>query len=89
MKVIKRDEKRENFDRNKIKRGIIRAAERTEIDKKKVEEIADEVSKRVEEEVKDRNEVRTNDIGRSVIRELESRERKMADEFRSHFERQR
>ena len=89
MKVVKRNEKREDFDRGKIKKGIIRAAERTGIDKKRVEEIAEEVSKRVEEEVKDKDEVRTEEIGRDVIRELESRERKIAEQFRSYFEKQR
>ncbi len=82
MKVVKRDEKREDFDDKKLRRAIERAAERAEIDKDKAREIAERVAKNVEENFRDRDDVKTADIRKRVLDRLDSEERKIADSFR-------
>jgi|YelNatPaOPRAMG01_1025707.scaffolds.fasta_scaffold180916_2 transcriptional repressor NrdR len=82
--VIKRDGSREKFDRKKIARGIEKASMRTDVDKKRVKEIAERIAKRVEEYFKTRNEVRSEEIRNRVLSELDREERKIADEFRAY-----
>ena len=84
MQVIKRDERRENFDREKIKRGIERAAQRTDIEKDRVNEVAEKAAARVEEKLRNRDEARTSDISKIVLDVLDAEERKIADEFRRY-----
>lgn len=45
LTVIKKDEKRETFDREKLKRGIIRASGKTTITASQIDQIVDEVEK--------------------------------------------
>jgi transcriptional repressor NrdR len=83
MKVVKRDEKRENFDRNKIRAGIERAAKRANVDKDRVKKIADKVARDVENSFRDRDEIRSADIREKVLEALNREERKIANEFRA------
>ena len=66
--VIKRDGKRESFDKSKLLRGIIRACEKTGIAAAELEKIADEI----ESELQGRShrEVASSDIGESVLKQL-------------------
>jgi len=66
--VIKRDGKRESFDKSKLLRGIIRACEKTGITAAEIEKIADEI----ESELQGRShrEVSSSDIGESVLKQL-------------------
>lgn len=66
--VIKRDGKRESFDKSKLLRGIIRACEKTGIAAAEIEKIADEI----ESELQGRShrEVASSDIGESVLKQL-------------------
>ena len=66
--VIKRDGKRESFDKSKLLRGIIRACEKTGITAAEVEKIADEI----ESELQGRSlrEVASSDIGELVLKQL-------------------
>ena len=82
MKVVKRDEKREDFDDKKLRRAIEMAAERAEIDKDKAREIAERVAKNVEENFRDRDDVKSADIRERVLERLNEEERKVADSFR-------
>lgn len=83
MKVVKRDEERENFDRNKIRVGIERAAKRAKVDKDRVKKIADKVARDVENSFRDRDEIRSADIREKVLEALNREDRKIADEFRA------
>ncbi|MDZ7586720.1 MAG: transcriptional regulator NrdR [Patescibacteria group bacterium] len=66
--VIKKDGGRENFDRDKIRRGINRACEKRPISTDLVEEILDKVE---QEMLKKRNsEVSSRLIGNAVLRQL-------------------
>jgi len=81
---IKRDGRREDFRRDKIRKGIENASKRVKIDKKKAKEIADRVAKRVEDYFSTKDEIRSEDIRDRVVNELNREERKIADEFRAH-----
>jgi len=84
MKVIKKDDKREDFDNNKVRRGIEEAAKRTDIDNDRAKEIADKVAKDVEDNFKDRDEVKSADIRERVLERLNEEEKKIADSFRDY-----
>jgi len=45
LTVIKKDDKRETFDREKLKRGILRASGKTTITAGQIDQIVDEVEK--------------------------------------------
>jgi transcriptional repressor NrdR len=83
MKVVKKDDRKEDFDREKIKRGIINAAKRAELSEDRVNEIADKIAAKIEEDMKERDEAMSKDIRDKVLEELDREEKKVADEFRS------
>src|SRR5712672_1128007 len=62
--VVKKDGKRESFDRNKVLAGLFRAAEKRPISTPQLEAIADEAEKNVQDSL-DR-ELATNDIGKLI-----------------------
>ncbi len=82
--VIKSDNRKEDFDREKVRRGIERAAERIkELNKDKAKEIADRIAKDVEESFRDKDEVKSSDIRDTVLDRLEARDKRIAQEFRN------
>jgi len=83
MRVLKRDEKREDFDDKKLRRGIEEAAERADIDKNRAREISDRVARNVEENFRDRDDVKSADIRERVLERLNEEEKKVADSFRN------
>ena len=66
--VIKKDGRREAFDREKIRRGIIRATEKRPVPLEMVDQIADEVEREMLR--KESEEVSSRTIGRSVMARL-------------------
>jgi len=66
--VIKKDGRRENFDRSKIMAGLMRACEKRPISAVQLEEIVDSVEKFVQDS-SDR-EVPTNELGKLIMRRL-------------------
>gem|GEM_PF-2398818 len=82
VKVVKRDDRREDFKRDKIRRGIERAADRVKVDKKRAKEMADRIAKDVEKNFRNRDEVRSEDIRNRVLEALDRDERRVADSFR-------
>lgn len=66
--VIKKDKKREQFDRNKVLAGIIRACEKREVSRQAMEDMADRIEARIR--ASGRNEVTSKRIGDMVVREL-------------------
>ncbi len=79
--VLKKDERREDFDREKLRRGVMRAAERAEIDEARAKELADKVADKVE--VQEREEMKAEDIRNILLEELDREERAIADAFRA------
>jgi len=82
--VIKRDERREDFDKEKLKRGIVRAAERAEVKEDRARELAERIADRIERE--DREEMKAEEIRDILLEELDREEKAIADAFRAHRE---
>lgn len=66
--VVKKDGKREAFDRNKILSGLLKAAEKRPVSTGQLEDIADEAEKNVQDAL-DR-ELATTEIGKLIMRRL-------------------
>jgi transcriptional repressor NrdR len=66
--VIKRDGKRESFDRSKLLRGIVRACEKTGILQRRLEALVDEIEADLQQGFG--REVTSNEIGELVLRYL-------------------
>lgn len=66
--VVKKDGRREIFDRNKIMSGLLRACEKRPISSSQLETIVDSVEKSVQE-IPDR-EILTNEIGKIIMNHL-------------------
>jgi transcriptional repressor NrdR len=68
--VIKRDGKRESFDRSKLLRGIIRACEKTGISTVRLEAFVDDIEAELQQRAV--REVTSNEIGEAVLQNLQS-----------------
>jgi transcriptional repressor NrdR len=68
--VVKKDGKRESWDRSKILAGLLRASEKRPISTGQLEAIVDEVEKNVQDSL-DR-ELGTSDIGKIIMRRLKT-----------------
>ncbi|MFN2501279.1 MAG: transcriptional regulator NrdR [Pyrinomonadaceae bacterium] len=68
--VVKKDGKRESWDRNKVLAGLFRASEKRPISTGQLEAIVDEVEKNVQDSL-DR-ELGTNEIGKLIMRRLKA-----------------
>lgn len=66
--VVKKGETREAFNRDKILRGLIKACEKRPVPLKRLEELANQVEKKLRDE--GRSEVHSHDIGEFVMNEL-------------------
>jgi len=82
--VIKRDERREDFDREKLKRGIVRAAERAKVEEARANELSERITATIERE--DRDEIRATEIRDTLLSELDREEKTIADAFRAFRE---
>lgn len=81
--VIKKDERRETFDREKLKRGIWRASGKTTIKADDVERIVDEVERELI--TGDTTEVPSKKIGELVARRLKKLDKLAYIRFASVF----
>lgn len=68
LMVIKKDNRREPFDRNKILSGIRKACEKRPISVASMEEITDDIEREIYRDFKD--EVKSVDIGQRVMTRL-------------------
>ncbi len=66
--VIKRDDTRESFDRNKILNGIMRACERRPVAREQMEALVDKIEQRIR--AKGLKEVSSQRIGDLLVKEL-------------------
>lgn len=67
--VIKRDGRRESFDRSKVLRGIIRACEKTGISQMQLESLVDELESKLQQ--LQLREVTSSEIGEMVLERLQ------------------
>jgi transcriptional repressor NrdR len=68
--VVKKDGKREAFDRNKVLAGLMRACEKRPISMTQLEAIVDEIEKELQDS-SDR-ELATSEVGKIIMRRLKS-----------------
>lgn len=68
--VVKKDGRRETFDRNKVLSGLLRACEKRPISTSQLEAIVDEIEKEVQDS-QDR-ELGTSEIGKLIMRRLKT-----------------
>lgn len=66
--VIKKDNRREQFDREKLKKGILRACEKRPIPIEKIEEILNKVEAKLR--ILDAKEIQSKSLGEEVGRQL-------------------
>ena len=67
IKVIKKDGQRERFDREKAKKGIIRACEKRNVESEKIEKMVNRIEQIL---MKRGSVVKTHTIGEMISREL-------------------
>jgi transcriptional repressor NrdR len=68
LKVIKKDGSREDFDRNKIKHGLIKATWKRPVSMAQINQLIDDVEKKLR--AKDTQEIKSWQIGNLVINRL-------------------
>lgn len=68
LMVIKRDEKREPFDRQKLMRGLVAATVKRDIDVAQLDALIDQVESKLRD--KDMMEVSSKDLGEQVLKLL-------------------
>lgn len=70
INVIKKDGKKESFDRSKLLRGMIRACEKTGLSLDKLENIVEEIEAHLQQRLE--REVTSAEIGRLVLKYLKN-----------------
>ena len=71
--VGKRDGSKENFDKDKLKKGVVRACEKREVSMEEIEKIVDQVE--VEMMKKKNGKIPSKLIGNSVLRRLKTKDK--------------
>jgi len=81
--VIKRDGRRESFDRNKLKSSILKACEKRPVSYRKIEQTVNEI----EDEIKNigKVEIKTSDIGDLVMKKLRTTDEVAYVRFASYY----
>lgn len=83
--VIKKDGRREQFDRDKLKRGIIRSCEKTKVSHEDIEKIVTEIERELRSEAG--VEVESKKIGQMVAAKLKKIDKVAYIRFSSVFKR--
>lgn len=66
--VIKKDNKRENFDKEKLSRGIYRAFEKRPISKEKIDQLINEIEDALRK--KGKKEIKSSVVGEIVMKKI-------------------
>ncbi len=83
--VIKRDGRREQFDREKLKKGILTSCDKTKVSLEQIEKIVTDVEKDVLS--RDNSEVKSKEIGDMVAKRLKKLDQVAYIRFSSVFKR--
>lgn len=83
--VVKRDKRRERFDRDKLKRGIFKSCEKTNLTSDNVEKIATEIENDLKQEKS--TEIKSKKIGSMVASKLKKLDKIAYIRFASVFRR--
>jgi len=68
LQIVKKDKSRESFDREKVRRGLVRAFEKRPISIDKIEEIVNQVEKEMLK--KQNGEIESALIGKAILKRL-------------------
>jgi transcriptional repressor NrdR len=68
--VIKRDGRREPFERQKIERGLVRALEKRPVSQMSIENLINEIEDEAAERAKASNEISSEELGSMVLQKL-------------------
>ncbi|MDE2589183.1 MAG: transcriptional regulator NrdR, partial [Patescibacteria group bacterium] len=66
--VIKKDGRREQFDRDKMKKGILTACDKTKVSVEQIEKIVDDIERELRN--RDSVEVKSKEIGEMIAKRL-------------------
>jgi len=66
--VVKKDDKREQYDRQKLRAGLLKACEKREIPTEKIDKLIDDIE--AELKSKETTEIKSKEIGNLVIKKL-------------------
>lgn len=83
--VIKKDGRRERFDREKLRRSIVLPCDKTIVNSEQIEKIIDEVEKTIKE--KEKTEIESKEIGNIVARKLKKLDKIAYIRFAAVFKR--
>lgn len=83
--VIKRDGRRERFDRDKLKRGILKSCEKTTVTLDQVEKLVSEIENELKQE--EETEIESQKIGNLVAKKLKKLDKVAYIRFASVFRR--
>lgn len=83
--IIKKDGRREQFNRDKLRRGILKACEKTTVSLEKIEKLVDEVERELRSAKT--SEIESQKVGRIVARELKKIDKLAYIRFASVFRR--
>ncbi|MFH1827175.1 MAG: transcriptional regulator NrdR [bacterium] len=83
--VIKRDGRRERFDPDKLRGGIIKSTEKTTVTAEQIEKIITDIEGEVKQ--KDKTEIESNEIGSLVAKHLKKMDKVAYIRFASVFRR--
>lgn len=83
--VIKKDGRRERFDREKLRRSIVLPCDKTIVNSEQIEKIIDEVEKNIKE--KEKTEIESKEIGNIVARKLKKLDKIAYIRFAAVFKR--
>jgi transcriptional repressor NrdR len=68
LSVIKKDGRREKFDREKLERGINKAFEKRPVAKEKIDKMINEIEEQIRK--KGKKEIGTSDIGEIIMKKI-------------------
>lgn len=83
--VIKRDHRREQFDRNKLREGILKSCEKTTVSLEQIENLVNEVENELKQE--ETTEIESQKIGNLVAKKLKKLDKVAYIRFASVFRR--
>lgn len=68
ISIVKKDGRRENFERDKILRGVLKACEKRPIKREKIDQVVSNIEQRVRQS--DKTEIKSRKLGQMVMEEL-------------------
>ncbi len=83
LKIVKKDELLEEYDRSKVRKGIMRAIEKRPVTVEQVEELIDDIESRLR--ARKSTQISSSDIGRMVLTRLKHLDKVAYMRFASVF----